>query len=171
MTTHDDPLRLRFLKGMTAVLQTITPDNGYKTNLSNAVLRGRLTFGTKDPLPMVTILEPPIMPNNFPAPYATTAKDLPWNLIIQGFVQDDGEHPTDPAHVLLADVKQAMATEMLKLRTQTKGDVFGVQMNRLTKVVMDMGFVRPSDDLSSKAYFWLPVSVIFVEDWLTPYGD
>ena len=118
MTIHDDPMRLRFLKGLTRVIESVATADGYKTNLANNVIRGRLTFGTKDPLPLVTILEPPLMPLNLPAPYAADAKDLPWDLIVQGFVVDDPEHPTDPAHVLLADVKRAIAIEMRKLQTQ-----------------------------------------------------
>ena len=172
---YDKPFRLRFLEGVTDTLATITPDNGYRTDLSKKgqVSRGRLTYGDKDPLPLVAIIEPPLFDVAKTAPLAATVKDLPWHLVIQGFVDDDKDHPTDPAHILLADVKKALALEIQNVQTgpTRNGSVFGVSVSRVKSITLDMGFVRPSDDTSSKAYFWLPMRVVVIEDWLKQYDD
>lgn len=175
MTTYDDPLRLRILKAMCAVIAGVTPAAGYKTNLSGKgqVSRGRSVYGQGDPLPLVSIIEPPIFPDPPHRPLGTTTSELPWDIIVQGFVADDKAHPTDPAHVLLADVKKALALEIKKLQTgPTRGSsVFGVSANRIKSATLEMGFVRPSDDVSSKAYFWLPVRLVVIEDSLKQYDD
>jgi len=175
MTVYDDPLRLRILKGICATIATISPANGYKTDCTRdgQVSRGRSVYGTKDPLPLVSIIEPPIFPDPGPRPFGATTNDLPWDIIIQGFVADDKDHPTDPAHVLLADVKRALALEILKLQTGPTrvSKVFGVSTSRIKSVTLEMGFVRPSDDVSSKAYFWLPVRLVVIEDSLKQYED
>jgi hypothetical protein len=170
MTTYDDPFRLRLLKGLTEVLKGITPANGFKHDLSAAVFRGRLTFGTKDPLPMVSIIEPPIVDHTAPVPSYSTASVYPYQVIIQGFVKDDAAHPTDPVYHLLADVKMAIGREIRRVQ-QHENVAFGVRRNRFTEVCMDQGVARPSDEMSAQAFFWLPVRFSFAEDFLNPYGD
>jgi hypothetical protein len=170
VTTYDDPFRLRLLKGLTDVLEGITPANGFKHDLSAAVFRGRLTYGAKDPLPMVAIIEPPIVDPAAPVPSYSTASVYPYQVIIQGFAKDDAKHPTDPAYRLLADVKMAIGREIRRVQ-QHENAAFGVARRRFTEVCMDLGVVRPSDDISSQAFFWLPVRFTFAEDYLAPYED
>ena len=166
-----EPFRLRLLKGLTGVLQTITPANGYGHDLSESVFRGRLTFGDNDPIPMLSIIEPPANPNNQHAPTGASENKVAWDIIVQGFADDDMVNPTDPAHMLLADVKKALATEARKLQGMRTGDnavVFGVDRKRIVQFNTEIGFVRPSDDISSKAYFWLPLHLVVMESWLNP---
>ncbi len=164
--SEDYPFRLRVLRALTGCLQQITPANGYKSDLSNAVFRGRIQFGDKDPLPMVSILEPPIPNDAHDSPRGAGMNHFDWLMVIQGFVEDDHKNPTDPAHVAMADVRQALAKERQKgLRDN---DIFGMA-GRVDDIVIGIGVVRPSDEISAKAYFWLNLTVKIVEDMADPY--
>ena len=110
----ENPLRLEVQKRLSDLLKTITVANGYKTDLGDNVFRGRLIFGSETPLPSCAILEVPIPLDQLPSPQGTPAQKGPWELMIQGWVEDDKENPTDPAHVLMADVKKALATQLRK---------------------------------------------------------
>ena len=102
----NDPFRLRVLKALTATLETISTANGYQHDLNGKVFRGRAVFGNSDPLPMISILEA-ISPQSESGMAPTDGQQIEnWELLIQGFVEDDEQNPTDPAYYLLADVKQ-----------------------------------------------------------------
>ena len=90
----------------------------------------------------------------------------PWELIVQGFALDDYDNPTDPAHLLLADVKKRLMLEKRKIGSRT--GAFGV--TEIQDVKLGPGVVRPPDETSSKAYFWLALTIEMVEDALNPYG-
>ena len=170
--TQSVPFRLKFLQGLTAVLQGITPGNGFSHDLSTSVFRGRLTYGESDPIPLVSIIEPPLMAPNSAGPLGAGIHKESWDLIVQGFADDDNANPTDPAHMLLAEVKIALAAECQKMQgTPNAGNttIFGIPRKRIVSFDTEIGFVRPSDDISSKAYFWLPLHIVVAEDWLNPY--
>lgn len=153
--------RLQVLKAITEAIQMITPSNGYAHDLTGAVFRGRTVFGSGDPIPMVSILEAPLQPESYDAP--RDEKDIygELQLLIQGFVKDDHQNPTDPAHELLFEVKKALVT------TKKRGDILGLG-SKVDKLIIGGGVCRPADgQVSDKAYFWLPVSVQFVEDLTT----
>jgi hypothetical protein len=162
--SEEFPYRLRVLRLLTEALQEITPANGYVSDVSKSVFRGRSAYGDTDPLPMLSILEVPIPLEQFRSPVDSSQAGGPWDLIIQGFVDDDRYNPTDPAHILLADVKQRLAKE----RTRLNDDgAFGLRT--ITRINIGQGIVRPPDEISAKAYFWLGVAVVVVEDLLKPY--
>jgi hypothetical protein len=166
------PFRLKFLQGLTSVLQGVTPANGFFHDLSDKTFRGRLTFGDSDPIPLVSIIEPPLMPPNSPTPLGAGVRKVSWDLIVQGFADDDIANPTDPAHMLLAEVKIVLAQEVAKLQgtpCPANEIMFGVPRKRIVSFESEIGFVRPSDDISSKAYFWLPLHIVVLENWLNPY--
>lgn len=162
---QDYPFRLRVLKSVTSALQQITPENGYKFDLSKSVFRGRAAFGDDDPLPMVSILEVPIPPEQTKPPLDAKDASGDWDLIIQGFLPDDFENPTDPGHMLMADVKKRLALERVKLND---GEAFGIEA--ITRLTIGPGTVRPPDDISAKAYFWLSFTIGVVEDQKDPYA-
>ena len=110
-----DPFRLRVLKAMTATLKSVTIENGYVHDLSMAVFRGRDDFGDDDPLPLVSILEHPDALDTTQAKNDSGAIN-PFRLLVQGFVKDDPENPTDPAYHLVADVITALVKEKKKDR-------------------------------------------------------
>ena len=162
---HTRPFRLRVLDALTAALESITPANGYEHDLTGAVFRGRDVFDENDPLPMISILEPVQQAETQMGPDGTPASKGPWQLLIQGFVQDDRLHPTDPAHFLMADVKKALGEERLRGRGF---DILGME-GKVTDLIIGQGIVRPPDDISGKAYFWLFVYLNLAENVGSPY--
>lgn len=161
-----DPIRLRFLKALTAALQEITPANGYHTDLSTSVFRGRLYFSENDPVPMVSILEAveQEQPRFTDQPVNSGLSNDRWELLIQGFAEDDPVNPTDPAHYLMADVKKRLGAAK-----KVRSNILGMGP-RLDDMRIGAGVVRPPDDISNKCYFWLKLSVRLVEDLADPYA-
>jgi len=162
-----DPFRLKVLKALTLALEEITPANGYAFNLSGKVFRGRTSFGDNDPIPMVCILEAieQEQPGTVSMPAAASTANGPWALLIQGFVEDDPTNPTDPAHILMADVKKRLALERPRER---QNNILGMG-GRVHELKISPGVVRPPDDISGKAYFWLRVTLGMVENLSDPY--
>lgn len=160
-----DPFRLKVMKALTAALEEITVDNGYQHDLPGRVYRGRVIFGERDPIPMLSILEVPLPLEQITSPRDATESAGGWDLMIQGFVEDDAKNPTDPAHRLLADVKRRL---VLEKRRVTMGEVFG--MNAISGIRIGPGVVRPPDEVSAKAYFWLSLVIEMVEDLADPFA-
>lgn len=183
-----DPFRLRVLKAMTAALKTITVENGYRHNLADklehgvnmaCVFRGRQQFGDGDPLPMVSVLEHPraLDPQ-------TTDDDQKqdrvgeWDLLIQGFVKDDPENPTDPAHHLVAEVIACLAKEGRRRSPALDGgrgepNILGLGSREpcVTKLAIGSPVVRPADGVnSSQAFFWLTLTLTLAEDVEKPFA-
>lgn len=159
-----DPFRLKVLKAITDALETITPANGYQNNMVGAVFRGRTLFGQGDPLPMISILEAPLQPDQMEVPRNSRVGFGDLTLLIQGFVKDDPMNPTDPAHILLAEAKKALA------KTDTRGNILGLG-SEIDAIRIGGGTCRPPDgEVSDKAYFWLPVSLSILEDLDDPFS-
>jgi hypothetical protein len=159
-----DSFRLRVLKAITTAIRQVTPANGYQNDLSASVFRGRTLFGENDPLPMVSILEAPLQPDQLPVPTSSGANFGDWELLIQGFVVDDHENPTDPAHELLAEVKKALAVEMGR-----RDNILGLGP-KVDKIMLGTGTCRPADEVSARAYFWMPLVVKLMEDLDDPFA-
>lgn len=173
MPVHEDPVRLRVLKKISAALEEINPDlptgkpSSYRHDLAGRVFRGRILFGDSDPLPMVSILEVPLPVEQIPGAPDNPMRTGSWELIIQGFAEDDFNNPTDPAQYLLADVVMRLAVEKRRNRDYELFDMG----NTVTNLHIGVGVVRPPDEISAKAYFWLPVRLEIAEDLDDPYGD
>jgi len=175
-----DPTRLRILKNLTAIIEAIRPEDsnsqatGYTVSLQNAVFRGRNIFGDSDPLPMVAILENPIPPDQIPSPPENPARHGDWDLAIQGFCKDDRIHPTDPAYALAADVVMALSRERTRAvqEMKTKGRVINPLFGEKAVTGFQIGvpIVRPPDETSAKAYFWLTITLNVAENLEKPYG-
>ena len=170
--TGDDPpprvpFRLAVLQALTNHLKTITPDNGYNYDLSQRVFRGRLMYGDGDPVPMVSILEAPLPEDPDYTPTAGETWKGPWRLFVQGWVEDDRMNPTDPAQLLLADVKVALA----KARRQMArgGSIFG--MARIMDLTVGASVVRPAEEhVNDYANFLLVVTLEIAENMADPYA-
>lgn len=172
-----EPQRLRILKAFTAGLGEINgAPGGYHYDLTptaevpQRVFRGRVIFGASDPLPMISILEAVLPGEQTPGAPENPNRLGPWDLMIQGFVDDDFDNPTDPAQFLLADTVRRLALE--KKKSYRQGGVFGFP-NTILRLDIGVGVVRPPDEISAKAYFWLPISLEMSEDLTDPYfaGD
>ncbi len=179
-----DPFRLRVLKRLTERLKDIAPDNGYRNDLSDQpdgserVFRGRDQFGFSDPRPMISILEHPAALDALLSTDASPSTKAPWQLIIQGWVEDDPLNPTDPAHILAADVVVCLskvAQEALPgdhLPTNILG--FGHSMPCVNPngrgVQIGSPVVRPPDGESSDvANFYLLLTLDLIEDRERPF--
>lgn len=169
MATIDNPLRLEVLVRMTAVLEEIMVTNGYRHDLLGHVHRGRGLYGDETAIPCLSILEAPIPLDQLPSARDNVTQSGPWELVVQGWVADDKRNPTDPAHVLLADVKRRLALERKKANWEepTNG-IFGLGRT-VDKMYIGPGVVRPPEEISSKAYFWLTITLDIVEDMTQPY--
>lgn len=161
------PFRLRVLRALTALIERVNPDNGFHHDLRGNVYRGRLRFSEEDPQTMVSILEAPIPQEGIPAPGSNPNAYSVWELLVQGWTEDDRTNPSDPAHFLMAEVKQVLA--------QAKVDDIGYGSNilgmggRITEIGIGQGTVRPPDDPSTEAFFWLTVNLRIGEALDRPY--
>ena len=165
------PLRLRVLMALTECLKDITVANGYATDVGENWFRGRVIFGENDPMPMGCILEVPIPLDQTPPPVDSEFSSGGWEIMLQGFVEDTPEHPTDPAHYFMADVKKRLVREKRKaLAMEAEEGIFGLG-NFVTGLRIGPGVVRPPDEISATAYFWLTITLDMVEDVSDPYED
>lgn len=162
---HPAPLRLRILKSLTRVIEGVTPANGYHHDLTGRVFRGRVRYDQDDPIPMISILEAPIPQDPPLMSGQTTATFGDWELLIQGFVDDDRINPSDPAHHLMAEVKAVIVKEKA---ANYGNDLFGMG-NRVRSMSIGQGSVRPSDDPTAEAFFWFKLTLNVVEDLESPY--
>lgn len=178
---NGEPFKLLVLRALTACLKEVTPANGYTSDLSDfdpgdgvqseRVFRGRPWFGDSDPIPMVSVLEPIDEGDYlFATPADTGSGSYEWPLVVQGFVADDPAHPTDPAYRLMRDVRRRLVREKLRKKpgmntTDPLGtSQFGLPGCRVTDMKISTGKVRPADDTSAKAYWWLVVTLAITED-------
>lgn len=165
ITSQRLPFRLRVLHNLTSLLETVNPSNGFQYDVRGCVFRGRDTFGPQDPLPMVSILEAPIPLETILSRNTNAASSGDWELLIQGFVPDDPLNPTDPAHHLMAEVKSVLVAEKQKNRGR---DMLGMG-NRIMEMKIGQGTVRPADEATDKAFFWLTLTLKMGEDLSDPY--
>ena len=183
--TYPDPLpfKLRVLRALTDGLKDITPANGYVSNIADfdpgdghmksRVFRGRAWFGDDDALPMVSVLENDAADAIAPSPAESPTTEYDWPLLVQGFVEDDPENPTDPAYVLLADVRRWLSAERRrKAPGSNMPDPLGLGINGKNRILglrVGPGVVRPADDVSAKAYFWLTLELRVTDNAAEPY--
>ena len=171
------PLRLQILMNLTDLLKTITPANGYQNDLSDfvdangntqsRVFRGRNSYGSNDPLPMLSILENPHTDaSEQNGPRYSAMNSGPWPLLIQGFVEDDKQNPTDPAHILLADVQMCLGQYIQN--AYGNWELFGVG-GAVNSFKIGTGVVRPGDEISAYANFWLQLTLDIVENYASPF--
>lgn len=171
------PFRLAVLQNLSAAFETITIANGYNHDLATSVFRGRDLFGANDPVPALVILEPPVPLDMKGVPFELPRAIGQWELLIQGWVKNDREAPTDPAHWLMADVKRCLAVEKKRVRRgshQPDPLGMGYDNNKRNHVQgisrIGSGVVRPpGDGVSDKAYFWLDLALDIVEDIEDPF--
>ncbi len=185
---HSAPFRLRVLKAMTTALEDVVPRDP-KTGepligetLVGKVFRGRDLYGDNDPLPMLSILEPPLPVEQLRSPIPSTGSKGEWDLLVQGFTADDRANPTDPAAYLMADVKARLVQEKRRIVPGSHGtpNPFGFGKgqivdgkavgNVVTEIAIGPGVVRPPEAaVSNKAYFWLTLTLKITEDIERPF--
>lgn len=174
-----DSKRLAVLKALTSHLETdITASTTHGWDLTGKVFRGLMTIDDRRGLPCLSILDN-VDPDRYPRrvggdTYDSQLQRDDYILLIQGWVEDDLVNPTDPAHLLMADVKQSLA----KVSNDKNYDVTGIQNHPnyrlgglIAGMTMEPGTVRPpTEQVSDKAFFWMRVVVKFVENPNDPYA-
>lgn len=142
-------------------------------DLSSSVFRGRVQFGKEVQPPFIAILEAPrqIDPNGGGS--GRLQNDEDWTLLIQGFVKDDIDNPTDPAYDLLAWVQMRLARVTTEKSSGGRGGEYPLEWRfggLVAEVRYQIPIVRPGkDDISDTAYFYMPVSVGTVTDLTMPF--
>lgn len=166
-----DSKRLRILKALCDHIEdTVVPGGDYQHDLTGRVSRGRSYFGDETPLPWVNVIEAPETDRDpFEAGQGLAQKDQ-WVLLINGWVDDDHAAPTDPAHNLMADVKMALGILLDPGSPHDRNPLYMLG-GLIEDFRVEPGTVRPPDELSSRAYFYLRVVVGVAERLDDPYAD
>jgi hypothetical protein len=167
--TEVNSKKLEVLIALTELLQEITPITGvHDFDLSSSVFRGRTVFSdTSDPLPLVSILENFKPSDVTHAGYNKQGAKIEWRLIIQGWVQDDVDNPTDPAYKLLAVVENKLS-EIIKTNN-AQGFPSNSEKYMLDGLIHDIiigdGICRPPEpQVSAKAFFFLPITIVLTRE-------
>lgn len=172
-----DSKRLTIAKAISAHLETeVAIANDYQHDLAGRVFRGRSFIAADESLPMVNILEA-LNPDRYPARAGgddrvqAPEQHEGWVLLVQGWAKDDKVNPTDPAHLLMADVKKALAKILTGPHPMTGlGGHAAFNLGGLiTGMEIEPGTVRPPEEVSGLAYFYVRVIVKFVEKVSDPY--
>lgn len=167
-----DPKKLAVLKALSTWLAGITPGNGYAFDLSvpKAVSRGRTIIGADAPLPSLSILESPKPDVGQFAGIQGRVFNEDWLLLVQGWVADDKDNPTDPAYALAAAVHQRLygliETKASGMPANHDDYMLG---RRASTLLIGPYVVRPPENqVSSKAFFFLPLRVGIQTDVSAP---
>lgn len=155
--SDSEPFRLRVLKALTEALEEV---EFLGETMAGKSFRGRLVYGDDEVLPMFSILEPPIPLDVLFSKGDKALSTGLWELLIQGFVPDDHENPTDPAHHLMALTKARLVQEK---RRDKGSNILGMK-GRVVEMFIGQGSVRPADEVSARAYFWLTLTLRLVEN-------
>lgn len=169
------PFRLKVLMALTTALEGINPDNGFEFDMrpttkqggrvQRKVFRGRGKYGRNDPIPMLSILEVPIPQDAVTTRGDNTLSTGAWELLIQGFCDDDLDDPSDPAQAFMAEVKALLVREK---RRERGHNILGMG-GRISELYIGQGSVRPADEASDKGFFWLTLTLRIVENLEDPY--
>ena len=159
--------RLVALTALTDALKTIGPRAGvHAFDMSQAVFRGRAKYGSNDPDNMISIIEDDRIREIMEAPTGKTTASNDWRLLVQGVVRDDSENPTDKAYILSAEARRILV-ELQEQRHDLLG--LGYKKPNVTDLMIGDPIVRPADEISDKAYFWIPLTLKLVEDLKNPF--
>lgn len=169
-----DSVKLTVLKRLTALLEGMSPSPVADVTpeapptMAGVVFRGRAVFGDSDPKWMLSILE---SPRPFTGQFSADGqarRDL-WPIFIQGWCPDDKKHPSDPIYSLLDDVERRLDRVVLRLpgtgnpkfiEDYFLGPALDGNGYLITSFEVGPGVVRPpSDGISSKSFFYLPLQV------------
>lgn len=155
-----EPIKLRILKALTTHLEGITPVNGYHVNMTGAVKRGRNVFGASDPVPLISILEAPSPSGTKDADEVIYSES--WRLLIQGWVDDDVDNPTDPAYLLMDAVEHRLR-RIISLDSMSGAPKYPEEYRLgglISGLTIPPGVVRPATEgVSSKAFFYIQIAV------------
>jgi hypothetical protein len=173
--------KLAVMRALCEHLEGITRDAGYEYDLTPTtvqgkttprVWRGRAVFGDETPVPCLSVLEAPT-PDESPFVGGENEGQVhaQWVLLVQGWVQTPDDHPTDPAYQFMAAVEHRLH-EIISVRSNGRPVNADAYMlgNRIAGLRVGPGVVRPpQDQVSSRAFFYLPLAVKLAVDISQPF--
>lgn len=168
-----DSRQLRILKALTVHLAGITPDNGYDFDLTNKVFRGVTRFGADQSLPFISILES-LRPDPRPREAGTEKliREEVWELLIQGWVDENRQFPTDLLYQLKASVEKRLAeivNEASPVYRLGRDDVSGKWL--VSGLRIGPGVVRAATPQPGGAEaFYLPLLVHYAINLADPFA-
>lgn len=156
-----DSKRLQILKALTTHLEAMT---GY--DIVGKVWRGRTRPADESQQPFLILFE---MPPEYEERADQQVQQMPWYIGIQGYVRPDGQHPTDPAHQLMAAVKQQIGKLLDDGGAQNPPPEY--LLNGLVEDIrVDGGMCFEPDETTNCCFFALKLTFTIVEDLENPYG-
>lgn len=162
-----DPLKLQVLKALTTHLEGIQGEDYHGFDLRGCVFRGRNRFGDDEPETFLSILEAPRPDTGRLAGEYDSSRSWTWELLLQGWTEDDPLNPSDPVYLLEDAVTQRLNMIKAVHGNSTGGmpgsprypDVFMLG-HLITAFDCGPGTVRPpTDNLSRKAFLYLPLRI------------
>ena len=169
----DDPKQLRVLKKLVAHIEGINPENDdphtgepYTRDLRGKVYRGRSLLTIKDAEDAISILEFPRQELYSPVGDHGLVRLHSWNLMVQGWPEDDPVNPSDPAYSLLAMVEMRLARLVAEAPQGRNGGLYPDEYMlgqhegeyELASLIIAPGIVRPPEDAASRlAMFYMPL--------------
>lgn len=163
-----DTKQLAILKALTVHLEGITPANGYEHDLMGRVFRGKSKFGSEESLPFVSILES-LRPDNRPleAGPEKLIRLERWELLVQGWVDENREFPTDDLYQLKGAVEKRLA-ELLNTPENTPLYRLG---GLIVSIRIGPGVVRAATpQVGGAEAFYLPLLVDYVMNLGDPFA-
>ncbi len=169
------PFRLQVLDNLVLLIRSIKPANGYQNDLSEEekVVIGRLFVGDDEPTTMVAINEPPMAIEQNPAAPQNPNRFGEWDILIQGWAPNGDIHPSENAYILAADVCRALALEKQKPSGQPgtgRGPDFLGFADKILEMRIGAPVVRPPDETSALACFYILLTLKISEDMTKPFG-
>lgn len=175
------PKRLEILRAISTALKEINPLNGYEFDLRDdehgrqRVVRGRLHIGDDEPLPMISLIEPPMAarPLDTKRQSDNVTRFGEWDILIQGWAQDDPQNPTDVAYQLEAEVRRRLALEKKRPDARPNSpngrNYFGLGQ-KIQRMNIGSPVIRPNEHVSEQAVFYLVLTLEIGEDMATTLG-
>ncbi len=165
-----DCKRLAVMKAVaTHLAGTVSVVNGYQHDLAGKVVRGRKFISADEALPMVSILEN-LNPDRLPTFAGESGGPnrqlkFDFNLLVQGWAKDDKNNPSAPVYNLMADVRKAL-NEISDHVNKPSSYLLGGLVNDMR---MEAGTVRPPEQSTDLAFFWMHVVFSVTEYTADPY--
>lgn len=157
----DTPIQISVLEAIQDRLESITKGDEYHFTLKDRVFVGRPVFDENDPIPMISILEVPLPPEQRMVPKGSNLVSGKWELFIQGWVKEEDRNSkflTKQAYCLKQDVQRALLRERKNFdRVGVADPLFGCR--EIQDFHLDRGVVRPDEERSTTAFFWMPLTI------------
>ena len=164
--------QLEIIQAIQAQIEGALESDGYPYDLTGRVYIGRSEFGDDVQVPFVSILEAPRQDFSNPAEESGLVRVTRMVLLVQGWSVNDTDNPTIPAYVLKGAVEKRLA-RVEATKPSGGGPKYPSEFRlggKIASLRMGPGVVRPPErNVSSRSFFYLPVTVEYREDLNEPF--